>query len=60
MDFRPLSVEEQKRLGGALRANSRRDKAIIYDRKDTSFVGTEDHVSDDEVISAIRSVPTHY
>jgi len=30
------------------------------DRRDTSFVGTIDEVTDDEVITAIRSVPCHY
>jgi hypothetical protein len=30
------------------------------DRRDTSFAGVADEVTDDEVISAIRSVPCHY
>jgi hypothetical protein len=30
------------------------------DRRDTSFVGAADDVTDEEVISAIKSVPCHY
>jgi hypothetical protein len=30
------------------------------DRRDTSFVGTTEEVTDEEVISAIKSVPCHY
>jgi hypothetical protein len=30
------------------------------DRRDTSFVDTGDVVSDEEVISAIMSMPCHY
>jgi hypothetical protein len=30
------------------------------DRRDTSFVGSTDDVTDEEVIFAIRSVPCHY
>jgi hypothetical protein len=30
------------------------------DRKDTSFVGSAEDVTDEEVISAIKSVPCHY
>jgi len=30
------------------------------DHKDTSFVGTVDEIADEEVISAIKSVPCHY
>ena len=30
------------------------------DRRDTSFLGTADDVTDDEVIFAIKSVPCHY
>ena len=34
--------------------------AILMDRRDTSFIGASEEVSDDEVISAIQSVPCHY
>jgi hypothetical protein len=30
------------------------------DRRDTSFAGTAEEVPDEEVISAIKSVPCHY
>jgi hypothetical protein len=30
------------------------------DRRDTSFLGVTDEVPDEEVITAIRSVPCHY
>jgi hypothetical protein len=32
----------------------------LLDRRDTSFAGVTDEVTDEEVISAIKSVPCHY
>ena len=58
MDFKSLSTLERK-VANALRSNVD-NKAILTDRKDTSFVGIEDEISESEVICAIRSVPTHY
>jgi hypothetical protein len=43
-----------------LRGNVESDHAIIMDRRDTSFAGTSEDVTDEEVISAIKSVPCHY
>jgi len=60
MDFRPLNDSERRQLVNALRGNSESDCAILIDRNDTSFAGTTDEVTDDEVISAIKSVPCHY
>jgi hypothetical protein len=60
MDFRPLSDTERRQLVSALRGNADSDRALLLDRRDTSFVGTADEVPDDEVITAIRSVPCHY
>lgn len=60
MDFRPLNDTERRQLISALRGNAVEDRAIIMDRRDTSFVGTTDDVTDEEVISAIKSVPCHY
>jgi len=60
MDFRPLNDSERRQLIGALRGNAEQDRAILIDRADTSFAGTTDEVPDDEVISAIKSVPCHY
>ena len=44
----------------ALRGNAESDRAILMDRRDTSFAGTAEEVTDEEVISAIKSVPCHY
>ena len=60
MDFRPLAELERRQLIDALRGNVERDRAILMDRRDTSFVGSADEVTDEEVISAIKSVPCHY
>jgi len=60
MDFRPLLETERGRLLTALRGNAERGSAILMDRRDTSFVGTAEDVTDEEVITAIRSVPCHY
>ena len=60
MDFRPLNDTERRQLIGALRGNADDDRAILTDRRDTSFAGTADEVTDDEVITAIKSVPCHY
>jgi hypothetical protein len=60
MDFRPLHVTERNQLLKALRRNADAGRAILMDRRDTSFVGTADDVTDEEVISAIKSVPCHY
>lgn len=60
MDFRPLNDTERRQLISALRGNVESSRAILMDRRDTSFAGTIDEVTDDEVITAIRSVPCHY
>jgi hypothetical protein len=60
MDFRPLLESERRQLQSALRRNAEEDRAILLDRRDTSFVGTSQDVPDEEVITAIRSVPCHY
>ncbi len=60
MDFRPLQTEERQKLINALRGNAESNLAILMDRADTSFVGTSEEVGDEEVISAIQSVPCHY
>jgi len=60
MDFRPLNDSERRQLVNALRGNAEDDRVIVMDRRDTSFIGTVDEVPDDEVISAIKSVPCHY
>jgi hypothetical protein len=60
MDFRPLNDTERQQLLTALRGNVENDLAILTDRRDTSFAGTTGEIGDEEVISAIRSVPCHY
>jgi len=60
MDFRPITTEERQKLVNALRGNAEENLAILMDRRDTSFVGSSQEVSDEEVISAIQSVPCHY
>lgn len=60
MDFRPLNDTERRQLIQALRGNAEDNLAILTDRRDTSFSGTANEVTDDEVISAIKSVPCHY
>jgi len=60
MDFRPLNDTERSQLIQALRGNAEENKTILTDRRDTSFAGTSEEVTDEEVIHAIRSVPCHY
>jgi hypothetical protein len=60
MDFRPLTDTERRQLIAGLRGNAEHDQAILMDRRDTSFVGAGDDITDEEVIMAIRSVPCHY
>jgi hypothetical protein len=60
MDFRPLNDVERRKLIDALRGNAEGEQAILMDRRTTSFAGTTEEVTDDEVISAIKSVPCHY
>jgi hypothetical protein len=60
MDFRPLNDTERKQLVNALRGNAEGNRVILTDRRDTSFAGLADEVTDEEVISAIKSVPCHY
>jgi hypothetical protein len=59
MNFKSLSSTERDQLTKALKANVE-GKFLRFDPRDTSFTGTADEVSDEEVIYAIRSVPCHY
>jgi hypothetical protein len=60
MDFRPLNSDERQRLIDALRGNADGGRATLLNQRDTSFAGSADEVTDEEVISAIKSVPCHY
>jgi hypothetical protein len=44
----------------ALRGNAQSNLAILMNQRDTSFAGSAEEVTDEEVISAIKSVPCHY
>jgi len=60
MDFRPLDKTEAEALRAALRTNAD-DRGALLIGKDTSFAGMSDGLPiDDEVASAIRSIPCHY
>jgi hypothetical protein len=59
MDFRPLHDTERRQLIEALRGNADSGQVIRMDRKDTSFAGVAENIPDEEVISALRSVPCH-
>jgi hypothetical protein len=60
MDFRPLAETDRRQLLTALRGNADRGLALLLDRKDTSFVGTAEDVPDEQVIAAVKSIPSHY
>jgi len=60
MDFRPLNDTERRQLISSLRGNAESNRAILLDRRDTSFLGSTEEVPDEEVINAIKSVPCHY
>jgi hypothetical protein len=60
MDFRPLNETERKQLTAALRGNADSGQALLLNRRDTSFAGSAEEIPDEEVISAIKSVPCHY
>jgi len=60
MDFRPLAEAERRQLLTALRGNADRGLALLLDRRDTSFAGTAEDLPDEQVLTAVRSVPSHY
>jgi hypothetical protein len=60
MDFRPLNDLERRQLVNALRGNAESDRAILLNRRDTTFAGSAEEVPEEEVINAIKSVPCHY
>lgn len=57
---RTLSDAERRKLILALRSNALENHAILMDRATTRFAGVAEEVTDDEVITAIKSVPCHY
>lgn len=55
-----LTRTERDRLTDSLRRNAQQDWALLMD-EETCFVGDSAELpTDDEVISAVRSVPCHY
>ncbi len=63
MDFRALNLMERTQLIRALRGNAEQDRAILMDRRDTSFLGSAGRADDLEtanVIDAVRDIPSHY
>jgi hypothetical protein len=60
MDFRPLAEAERRQLLTALRGNADRGVALLLDRRDTSFAGTSEDLPDEQVLTAVKSVPSHY
>ena len=60
MDYRQLTETEQRGLLAALQSNGQGRVTILTDRRTTRFAGVTDDVTDDEVITAIKSVPCHY
>ncbi|VTT99306.1 Hypothetical conserved protein OS=uncultured planctomycete GN=HGMM_F33C03C25 PE=4 SV=1 [Gemmataceae bacterium] len=60
MDFRPLAEAERRQLLTALRGNADRGTALLLDRRDTSFAGSADELPDEQVMTAVKSVPSHY
>jgi hypothetical protein len=60
MDYRPLTDMQRRALIAALRGNADRGLSILMDRRDTSFLGVTDEAPEEEVITAIKSVPCHY
>ncbi|MDY3551653.1 hypothetical protein R5W24_000732 [Gemmata sp. JC717] len=60
MDFRPLAEAERRQLLTALRGHADRGTALLIDPNDTSFAGTADDVPDEQIITAVKSVPVHY
>ena len=60
MDYRPLIETERRQLLAALRGNAEQGSAILMDRRDTRFAGMAEDATDEEVITAIKSVPCHY
>jgi hypothetical protein len=60
MDFRPLAEAERRQLLTALRGNADRGLSLLLDRRDTSFTGTAEDLPDEQVLTAVKSVPSHY
>ncbi len=60
MDFRPLDSQERQKLIDALRGNAEKNLSILMNPRDTTFQGTAQNLHDEEIISAIQSVPVHY
>jgi hypothetical protein len=59
MAFRSLTKPELEDLVAALRGNGEGNRVLLTNR-DTGFLGTTKELPNEEVINAIKSVPSHY
>jgi hypothetical protein len=57
--WKPMSDFERRELVSSINKNAMEGTAIFMDRKTTEFRKNED-IGDEEVVSAIRSIPCHY
>lgn len=57
--FRGLTPTEHAGLLRALHENAFGGKALLMDRKDTTFTGVGE-MTDADAVQAVKSIPTHY
>ena len=60
VEFKPMTTEEREKLTKALYRNAEQNVPLHMDPLTTGWRPGEDEVRDEDVISAIQSVPTHY
>jgi hypothetical protein len=60
VEFRKATEAETTALADALRGNALSGKPLHMDPLTTGWIPGSDEITEDEVISAIKSVPTHY
>lgn len=60
MQFKPLTPEETKQLAEALRGNAEKGTPLHMDALTTGWRPGEDEIGTEEVVNAIKSIPSHY
>jgi len=60
IEFKKLTPEESSRLAEALKRNAKDGAPLHSDPLTTGWIPGSDEVTEDEVITAIKSVPVHY
>jgi hypothetical protein len=63
MTMTPLTGAEREALIHALRGNVQQGNPLLMNPRDTRFTevnGDDETITDDEVVNAIKSIPTHY